>query len=479
MIALDEAITEIVQTWLDAPRETGITNPFVFIVGAGISYPSIPLAEDIIAHCKARARASENDEALKFKWAVDRYSYWFKRAYSQTRSRQKYLQRLIENQPISPANLRLAHLLMANFADVVITPNFDDFVARSLRLFGRNNLRICDKSGLGYRIDPEEREVQVVHVHGTYQYYDLSNLKAEIRGVARPGNTTPDTMIGLLDHIFIRRSPLVLGYSGWSKDVIMTALRRRLFDHNKKEQPLQFNLYWFCYDEDAIRDLDSHFYSHQNVVLVVPANVLQRSGKNHTVNHSQSDSSRLTALTVFDALVRAMNLPAPRLVTDPLDFIASQLEEILDLKSRDLFEVGDISTVEGRGRQASDPYSIESVVRRLRKVRPYERQLVAAMDKMEYVRNAVRESRYEDAIVSSRDFSFSSLELADLLELRSLLSLSLRHSNIVQESDRARLKDINSRILEDQRQRQADERDIDYGLFDNEDPYNEEDPEQS
>ncbi len=46
----------------------------------------------------------------------------------------------------------------------------------------------------------------------------------------------------LLDQVMYRRSPLVVGYSGWDGDVITTAIQKRL-----KQGRLPRRVHWFCY----------------------------------------------------------------------------------------------------------------------------------------------------------------------------------------------------------------------------------------
>ena len=127
------------------------------------------------------------------------------------------------------ANLRLAHLLIqGDGSQILITPNFDEFVLKALGIFGYGKLRLCDHPETVERVGPEEQDVQIIHVHGTYRYYDLANLKPQIESRATGSQSTSFTMLGLLDRILVNRSPLVVGYSGWEGDVIMSALHRRL-----------------------------------------------------------------------------------------------------------------------------------------------------------------------------------------------------------------------------------------------------------
>src|SRR5207244_2054635 len=191
---------------------------------------------------------------------------WFQEAYPHPAQRQRYLRELMQKQFISRANFRLAHLLLdRTVASLVVTTNFDDFLSRALSLFGRPHI-VCDHPRTVERIDPESAEIQIVHLHGSYWFYDCCNLTEEMTRRAQPSATSSKTMAQLLDTVFWNRSPLVLGYSGWDGDVFMSALKRRL------TSGLPTNLYWFCYDRasagrlrEALQDFDT-----ESVVLVVP-----------------------------------------------------------------------------------------------------------------------------------------------------------------------------------------------------------------
>src|SRR5450631_3512683 len=60
-----------------------------------------------------------------------------------------------------------------------ITTNFDDFISRSLTIFGEPHI-VCDHPETIQRIDPETDDLQIVHVHGTYWFYDCCNLEGEV-----------------------------------------------------------------------------------------------------------------------------------------------------------------------------------------------------------------------------------------------------------------------------------------------------------
>jgi hypothetical protein len=234
------------------------------MVGAGISHPPLPLAAEIQASCKEEAHAYGKDRPPDSDALIDSYSYWFEQAYPQPENRQLHLRGLMENAFISRANFRLAHLLLENtITNLVVTTNFDDFLSRALSLFGRRHI-VCDHPRTLERIDLRSQDVQIIHIHGSYWFYDCCNLRGEISDRAKGSSATSFTMLSTLDDILRAHSPLVVGYSGWEGDIFMDALRRRL------SAALRTNLYWFCYRRRDAETLPDWLKASPNVCVVAP-----------------------------------------------------------------------------------------------------------------------------------------------------------------------------------------------------------------
>lgn len=113
VIDLGTAVDHIKQACEDDTSEHP-KHPFFFLVGAGISYPPIPLSSAIVEHCKSKTAAQQHKRTIEQPGniPIDIYSHWFQQAYPHPIQRQRYLRKLIEGKPISAANLRLAHLLL-------------------------------------------------------------------------------------------------------------------------------------------------------------------------------------------------------------------------------------------------------------------------------------------------------------------------------------------------------------------------------
>jgi tetratricopeptide (TPR) repeat protein len=408
----------------DENRESKWRSPFFFMVGAGISHPPVPLASDIEAECKEVALKYGRMELPAGKRALDTYSHWFGTAFPQPIQRQRYLRKLIEGKQISHANLRLAHLLLEKtISNLVVTPNFDDLLSRALTLFGRQHI-ICDHPNTVERIDPEADDLQLVHVHGTYWFYDCCNLQGELRARANPSIHTNLTMASLLDSILAHRSPLVIGYAGWDGDVLMQALERRL------QTRLPFNLYWFCYRMSSMDSLPEWLKSHEDVCIVVPSQTKQETAPEGDVRIRDSqtgeqpevadsvattgfsakeiDSTCLPAQQVLDELIQSFALKAPDLTVDPLTFFAKHLKSSLPHGSTD--------------RPEGEIYFINSVIIRIEQASSRENESLQHIEtQLEAVRDALRRSQYKEGIDNAVNIRIQDLSESQLSELSSAL----------------------------------------------------------
>jgi tetratricopeptide (TPR) repeat protein len=439
MITLEfnEAINEIAGTCRRV-KKRGEPKPYVFVVGAGISCPSVPLASEIEKHCCEEARQMGFTAPPPDDSAMGRYSHWFGKAYPNRDERRRYLQSIIEPQLISLANFRLAHLLLDNaVTNLVVTPNFDDFLSQALAILGRRKFRICDHPGTVDRIDPSVLETQIVHVHGTYWYYDQANLTGEIGAVARASEDTVFSMAQLLDSIFMKHSPIVVGYSGWNGDAITRALKRRL------KGKLAYRMYWFCYSRDGANAIPNEIKEHPDVMVVLPPEPpLAREPKSAVSTPSSSqgegpliarEESRpqpqmesgldsrgavgtIEAQTVFAQLISSLEVEAPRLLSDPLSFFADQFEHSMPTES-----AGSEGTA----------YSFGSVLRRIRDAQVSEeqgRRKKTDLLILGEVQAAVARSSYAEAIQKAHTIRVDSLEKSHQREL--IQSLSFAAENL-------------------------------------------------
>lgn len=347
LIDLDRALTEILMTCRSIPKDE--QRPFFFIVGAGISYPPVPLAAQIIKDCQGQAKKYYPEivepEEVKKRGAMASYDFWMGKAFPQRGLRQAYLKEKIDKQYITKSNVVLAHLLLDNtLTNLVVTTNFDNFLSRALTLFNKQHI-ICDHPKTATRIDPDQTDLlQLIHVHGSYLFYDSSNLSEEIE--ERAGNSSQ--MPSLLANFLWNRSPLVIGYSGWENDIIMKSLSRRL------ESDLLFNLYWFCYKYDDAFKLPKSLYENSQVYFVVPreedgqATSASKEGETavavavnsdaaaqgkpssapserNSVSKRQHDEFSLPSDVVLGEMVKKFELERPAVIKSTLPFMADQM----------------------------------------------------------------------------------------------------------------------------------------------------------
>ncbi|WP_139488924.1 SIR2 family protein [Brevibacillus dissolubilis] len=421
-IELDVAINQIYQACIDTG--SGEKSPFFFLVGAGISVPSTPLAKDIINHCKEKARHLGRVDKTKEpddKSTEDSYSDWFELAYPNRYQRQKYLKDLIIGKPISTANFKLAHLLSEKVVtNLVITPNFDDFLSRALNEFGISHV-VSDHPHTVEKINTESEDIQIVHVHGTYWFYDCCNLKGEIVQRAEKKLQSNKTMSFFVESLLYRRSPIVVGYSGWENDVIMSSLKRRL------ESSLPYNVYWMCYKQSDINQLPGWLIEHPDVYFVIPAlksqlpnmimqkDVLKDSKYNVLEAELQKQSDKvknkedkeivLDARTVFEALIKKFNISSPEITRDPINFFVKKLIKAFDIKDSNEPE--------------ETKYFLKQAILRLEKAK--ESKDYNTNPLIEELREMVRQSKYKNAINEAKGIYHISLPIQDQKELIEVL----------------------------------------------------------
>lgn len=407
------------------PDDAGARNngssgrrPFFFLVGAGISYPPIPLASSIEEDCRklaaAETQAAESDGHRK---PIDTYSYWFDQAYPHPLQRQLYLRQLIQSRTISHASFRLAHLLLdGRIANVVVTTNFDDFIARALSLFGKSYI-VCDHPATVERISPEQDDIQILHVHGSYWFYDCANLRSEIADRALASMHTNRTMAYKLDDVMERSSPIVIGYSGWEEDVVMTALRRRL------NSTLPYRMYWFCYQDPKPDTFPDWLVTHPQVFLVTPsAQKVEASPASAPApaapvsvaasapagadgaGDQKKRGATLGATIVLEKLIREFRLEAPQLFTDSLEFFARQLEASLP---------------EGESGAREDNYFIKSLVAEVREINRRTSKVPGTL--LRRVIQAMRRSEVHEAIELAGRINIKESKL-DETQLRELMN---------------------------------------------------------
>ena len=402
-INLKTAVAMIYQI-VDQRRKRKLRSPFFFIAGAGVSYPPIPLAREIEEQCKQEANSYDDTKPLDFKSTMDSYSHWMGKAYPSPEELQTYLRGLMENKPISKANLRLAHLLLdGRLARTVFTPNFDDMLPKALELFGQRPL-VCDHPLTVGRIRIESEDIQIVHVHGSYWFYDCCNLPQEIADRSGYG-----PMSVLLDQSLRDHSPIVVGYSGWDGDILMSALQRRL-SSGKLGTPA----FWFCHKRESIDNLPTWLTQSNDVYFVRPDDLgpavatstspqpsepkSQASERTSSTRETgdpsfEAKENTLRAVSVFDAFLLRFQPSNPPLTQNPLSFYANYLKRLLGTSDPE----GELDTY----------YGFHKVITRVEKARDSE--VEEKPDLLQKFRDAMSKANYQNAIKSANEIDLDKL----------------------------------------------------------------------
>ena len=334
---LKEAIKQIWET-VKISEEEGefVYYPYLFIVGAGISVPEILPASGIVHECKEKVK--ELCEEDDFKAICERakrltansaayYSFWFEQAYKNKIHRQQYLKKIINDARISTSNLLLAQILNSKkIATTVVTPNFDNQLMKSLNLLGNYNVFSANNMMDNDALISNSKEIQIMHVHGTYEFYDCCNLEHEITKIAQ-GQGIRSTA-GTIEEFLKSQAPIVIGYSGWEDDVIMSKIKERL------EYALPYSMIWFCYTKKDYENLPNWLKEADDVIFVLP----EEKKEIETQVESMEEISYLPAEDVLTALITKFEFKVPNLFNNPIQYYIELIDAFLP-QNIDVFPV--------------------------------------------------------------------------------------------------------------------------------------------
>ena len=274
-LTLQQAVGEIVQTVRARHQSPDrAPDPFFLIVGSWICSPSLPTATEMEAgfreklekagvpcpcclHSPRRATPASSRPPTR-----------------KPRTGGSFLEGLLRGKALSAANLRLAHFLggrdsegRPHLTHLVVTPNFDDQLSRALRLFGYDAEVIDNPATVDFLDRERTRDVQIVHVHGTYRHYDCRNSAAGDQGqrpLARRHEEVPGAVAGLPS---LACGAGLLGLGG-----------RRHHEGPLRASPgagrssgLPNKIYWFCYRRESFgRPFPSWLRNDRDVAFVLP-----------------------------------------------------------------------------------------------------------------------------------------------------------------------------------------------------------------
>lgn len=327
-ISVEKAVTLIDSTL--SLHQNDHVLPYFFIVGAGISTPEIPLANKIVDLCKSELRIRnpnyfnrcvENMKQCENN-PVKNYSGWIELAYPNSIDRSKFFKKIITKAKISSANLMLAHILYSQkIATTVFTTNFDDKLKQALELIGVTDLFVAENSMDNLVVNPQNNNIQVVHVHGTYNFYDCANLEHEIRAVANQTNTVSSYRV--LSNFLTNQAPIIVGYSGWENDVIMTCLKERL------SYPTPLKYIWVCYSREGYSALPEWLRNSESIDFVIP-DINEIGCENETADSQfVSSDNRLDATKFFNLLISSTKIDVPMLFENPFLYYSQRIDNVL------------------------------------------------------------------------------------------------------------------------------------------------------
>ncbi len=330
---LDEAIRIMKATMLN--NDTNTYFPYFFIVGAGISVPEIPSSKDIINHCKKKIKDIDSISYEEYEMAsqafindpMKYYSSWIEYAYPNRIDRSNLFKQLNEKAKISSANLILAQILNSNkFANTVFTPNFDDKLKSALDLMGNKKSFSAENAMDNLVINNHTKDIQIIHLHGTYNFYDCANLESEINDIASQSDMMSSNR--LLSTFLYDQAPIIVGYSGWENDVIMTCLQERL----SRPTPLQY--FWICYNQESYDNLPNWLKNSNSMIFVVPQ---ADDDKGFESCEDDRDSflnnnvkpQIIDATKFFKRIVSAFSIETPLIFLDPYSYYSKEISDTL------------------------------------------------------------------------------------------------------------------------------------------------------
>lgn len=336
ILSLRGAINLIWET-VEIGREMESGCPYLFIVGAGISAPEILTANGIIDQCKKKVEQLCQGDEEKLQRICDTaerlgensakyYSYWFEQAYKNKIHRQQYLKSIMNNSRISMSNLLLAQILnIKTIATTAITPNFDNHLLKSLNLLGNYDVFSANNMLDNIALNANSKTVQIMHVHGTYEFYDCCNLESEIVKIAQGQGIK--TTAGTIEEFLKTKSPIVIGYSGWEDDVIMSKLKERL-----EYAALPYKLIWFCYSGKDYEKLPEWLKENEEVVFVLPEKKMDMRSEIENRIDDKAEDIALPAEDVLSALIARFGFKSPNLFSNPIQYYIDLIDGFLPEK---------------------------------------------------------------------------------------------------------------------------------------------------
>lgn len=131
----------------------------------------------------------------------------------------------------------------------------------------------------------------------------------------------------LLAQILKTKSPIVIGYSGWEDDVIMSKLRERL-----AYAALPYKLIWFCYSGNDYEKLPGWLKENEEVVFVLPETKKDMRSEIENRIDDKGEDAALPAEDVLSALIAKFGFEPPNLFSNPIQYYIDLIDGFLPEK---------------------------------------------------------------------------------------------------------------------------------------------------
>ncbi len=309
----------------DASREKG--QSFFFYYGAGVSSPTVPLAEKTCESCLAFRDNSKRDYENRLD---DHYTEILRESFTKDDDLSSFIHAQTKAKPSEAIQL-LARILVGRISSgLAVTGNYDTTLEQAVRNMGED-LFVWDEC-------PKEKllpnEINLVYLQGSRREYRLQGLKSRLAN--SPLEQESDEKEAFLKAQLADKGCFVLGFSGREDNSFMRALAQSL---KNKEQGT--SIYWFLHQEQDYYALPSWLKKHPRVFFVG-----KTSEKRETFSFPQETTSRvlqvscaeflplietqkLTAVQVLRELVRELSVPLPNLISNPMQFLQTKQKHFL------------------------------------------------------------------------------------------------------------------------------------------------------
>lgn len=123
------------------------------------------------------------------------------------------------------------------------------------------------------------------------------------------------------------KSPIVIGYSGWEDDVIMSKLKERL-----EYAALPYKLIWFCYSGKDYEKLPEWLKENEEVVFVLPEKKMDMRSEIENRIDDKAEDIALPAEDVLSALIARFGFKSPNLFSNPIQYYIDLIDGFLPEK---------------------------------------------------------------------------------------------------------------------------------------------------